>query len=458
MTRTRIKRDLTTGPIAKQLFQMTIPMVGGMLSMMAFNLTDTWFVSLLGTDELAAMSFTFPVVMVIGSVAMGLGAGASSVISRYVGSGDHDKVCRTALDSLLLCIVFVAMFAIAGLLTLNPLFRLLGAKGHILQLVREYMVPWFSCVAVIFIPMTGNNILRATGDTTSPGIIMTVAAVLNVIFDPILIFGLGPVPALGFKGAVYATILSRLLTVFASFYVLHFRAHLLDFSIPTLRELSDSWKQVVRIALPTSASFMLMPVTTGFITRLVAAHGEAAVAAVGAGGRIIRFAFMFPMALGSVMMPYVGQNWGAKKLDRIRKGWNGGVIYSSIYGVVCFLLMLVLAEPIAGIFSDKPAVINVLVDYLKITMLCSLFVHAAAYSSFGFNATGQPGIAWFLNVLRLIVLTVPGAYLGGYYFGLNGIFWGGGLSGSVAGLISWYLFNRMLNKTEHAETSLFEKS
>jgi MATE family, multidrug efflux pump len=448
MMKSRIKRDLTNGPIAKQLFQMTIPMTAGMFSMMAFHLTDTWFVSRLGTDELAAMSFTFPVVMIVGSVAMGLGTGASSVISRYVGAGDHDKIRRLALDSLLLCVLVVAIFAIGGLLTLDPVFRILGAQGRILELIREYMVPWYACVAVIFIPMTGNNILRATGDTTSPGVIMSIAAGLNVIFDPILIFGWGGIPAFGLKGAVYATILSRLLTIFASFYVLHFRARLLDFSMPSVREIWESWSQVLKIALPTAASFMLMPITAGVITRLVAGHGEAAVAAVGAGQRIIRFTFMVPMALGSVMMPFVGQNWGAKKIERIRKGWNGGVVYSSIYGLACFLLMLPLAEPLARLFSDKPAVINVLIDYLHISMLCACFVHASAYSSFGFNAVGKPGTAWFLNVLRLIILTIPGAYLGGYYFGLNGIFWGGGLSGSISGLIAWYLFNRMLTQSE----------
>ena len=314
MTKSRIKRDLTTGPIGKQLFKMTIPMTAGMFSMMAFNLTDTWFVSRLGTDELAAMSFTFPIVMIVGSVAMGLGTGTSSVISRHVGSGNHEKMRRLALDSILLCILIVAAFAAVGLLTLDPVFRMIGAKGRILELIKSYMVPWFSCVAVIFIPMTGNNILRATGDTTSPGIIMSVAAVLNVIFDPILIFGWGPIPAFGLKGAVYATIMSRSFTLFATFYVLHFRARLLEFSWPSVRELWNSWGQVLKIAVPTVASFMLMPLTTAFITRLVAGYGEAAVAAVGAGDRVIRFTFLAPMALGSVMMPYVGQNWGGQAI------------------------------------------------------------------------------------------------------------------------------------------------
>lgn len=448
MKQSRIRRDLTTGSIGKQLFQMTIPMTAGMFSMMAFNLTDTWFVSMLGTDELAAMGFTFPVVMIIGSIAMGLGQGASSVISRTVGSGDLSRVRRLTIGSILLAVVTVTLFALVGLLTVDPIFQALGAKGHILELVKQYMIPWFACVGVIFIPMTCNNILRATGDTTAPGIIMSVCAIFNFILDPVLIFGWFGLPAMGLKGAAYATILARLFTLIGSFSVLYFRARLLELKIPRLSDLINSWIEVLKVALPSAGAMLLMPVTTGVITRLVSAHGEAAVAAVGAGDRVIRFMFILPIALGSVMLPYVGQNWGAKKFDRIRRGWNGGVVFSSAYGLVTFLLMLILADPIARIFSNKPDVIEVMVDYLRITMLCGCFVHASAYSSFAFNASGMPGAAWLLNILRMVILTIPGAIVGGHFFGLNGIFWGGGLSGAGAGIISWILYNRTLTKQE----------
>tara|TARA_B100000609_G_scaffold49514_1_gene38398 strand:- start:143 stop:1462 length:1320 start_codon:yes stop_codon:yes gene_type:complete len=427
---------------------MTIPMIAGMFSLMAFNLTDTWFVSMLGTDELAAMGFTFPVVMIIGSIAMGLGQGASSVISRTVGSGDISQVRRLAIGAILLSVLTVSFFALLGIMIVDPVFRTLGAKGHILELVKQYMIPWFACVGVIFIPMTCNNILRATGDTTAPGVIMSVCAIFNVILDPILIFGWFGLPAMGLKGAAYATILSRLITLFGSFYVLYFRARLLELEIPKLSDLINSWLQILRIALPTAGAMLLMPITTGVITRLVAAHGEAAVAAVGAGDRVIRFTFLVPIALGTVMMPYVGQNWGAKKFDRIRKGWNGGLMFSSAYGLITFLLMLVLADPVARIFSNKPDVIEVMVDYLRIMLLCGCFVHASAYSSFAFNASGMPGTAWLINIVRMLLLTIPGAFIGGYFFGLNGIFWGGGLSGAGAGIISWILYNRTLTKQE----------
>ena len=154
---------LTEGPVTRHLVRLTLPMIMGMLSMTIFHLTDTYFIGQLGKNELAAISFTFPVIMVLNSIALGLGVGASSVISRTIGEGNSMKVRRLATDALFLAVIIVAFVVAAGELTIYPLFRLLGAPEDILPLTAAYMRIWYIGVVFVVVPMTGNHIIRATG-------------------------------------------------------------------------------------------------------------------------------------------------------------------------------------------------------------------------------------------------------------------------------------------------------
>ena len=217
------RANLTEGPVGRTLVALTIPMLFAVLTMVVFNLVDTAFVGRLGTRELAAISFTFPVVLVVNSLAGGLGIGASAVISRAIGQGDRYRVQRLTTDSLALAVLVVAIFSLVGLATIDPLFRLLGAGEKILPRIREYMSVWYFGMIFVVIPMTGNNALRARGDTKTPSLIMITAAGLNCVLDPLLIFGLAGFPQMGLRGAAVATVLSRALTLPVSLSILHFR-------------------------------------------------------------------------------------------------------------------------------------------------------------------------------------------------------------------------------------------
>jgi len=249
LTTTTKKPQLIDGPVARTLLNLTIPMIIGMVGIVAFNLVDTFFVGQLGTQELAALSFTFPIIMVIGSLAMGIGTGASAVISQAIGRGDHNKVQRLTTDSLILSFLLVAFFVAFGMLTIEPLFRLLGAEPEIIPLIREYMVIWYPGVLFLIIPMVGNNAIRATGDTKTPSAIMLVAVVVNIILDPLLIFGLGPFPMLGLEGAAIATVVSRAITLVVALWVLYYRDRMMTFELPAPKELIDSWKSILYIGM-----------------------------------------------------------------------------------------------------------------------------------------------------------------------------------------------------------------
>jgi putative MATE family efflux protein len=243
------KPKLIDGPVGKTLLNLTIPMVIGIMGIVAFNLVDTYFVGQLGTTELAALSFTFPVVFVIGSIALGLSMGTSAVISRAIGEGDRHKVQRLTTDALMLSLVIVISFAVAGLFTIEPLFKLLGASAEILPLIKRYMTIWYPGMMFVVIPMVGNGAIRASGDTKTPSMIMMAAVVVNLVLDPLLIFGIGPFPRWELEGAAVATVIARAVTMVISIRVLHWREKMISLVPPPLFhclwELSPAWFRVM---------------------------------------------------------------------------------------------------------------------------------------------------------------------------------------------------------------------
>ena len=333
--------------MAGTLLNLSVPMLGGIFSVVTFNLADTYFVAKLGVQELAAMSFTFPVVMVLFGVAFGLGTGTTAVVAQAIGRGEGDAVRRIASDSLLLSFLTVLFFAVAGVLTIDPLFILLGAGADILPLIRDYMVIWYLGIAFLVVPMVANSAIRASGDTKFPALIMMGATVSNIILDPILIFGWFGLPRLELQGAALATVIARAGTMVASLLILHFRDGMLDFSPPNLGAVWNSWKQVGRIAVPAAMTNILQPVGLGVVTRLVADYGPHAVAAWGAGSRITAFTLLPVYAVCSGLVPFAAQNWGAQQYDRVYQARNYAYVFSFIWGLLMLAVLHVVAEPVA---------------------------------------------------------------------------------------------------------------
>ncbi len=277
---------LTGGPVGSTIVRLTFQMTAGILGMVAFNLTDTFFVSRLGTSELAALSFTFAVVLVLTRLAMGIGIGASSVISRAIGVGDWRSVRRITTDSLILSISLVIVLSAVGLTTIRPLFRLLGASDEILPLVARYMKIWYFGLPFVVFPMVSNNAIRATGDMKTPALIMLTAVAVNGVLDPLLIFGIGPFPRMGLEGAATATVIGRAVTFTVSFYVVFRRLGMITFEKPSLAEMIDSWKRILFIGLPSAATRIILPLGIGVVTRIAAEFGPRAVAAIGVSYRV----------------------------------------------------------------------------------------------------------------------------------------------------------------------------
>jgi len=443
------KGTLTDGPIARTLFNLTLPMFFGLLGMVAFNLADTYFIGQLGTAELAAISFTFPVVMMVFSIAMGLGVGTSTVVSRAIGEGDGAKVKRLTTDSIILSILVVAIFVVIGILTIEPLFTLLGAPSTVLPLIQEYMLIWYLGMIAVVVPMVGNNATRATGDTQTPSIIMTVSVVINIILDPLLIFGWGPVPGMGLTGAALATVISRFLTLVVAIWLLH-RDAMLTFERPQMKVMWQSWQAVLYVGIPTAATDIISPVATGIVTKLIASYGTAAVAGFGIATRLEMFALMVIMALASVLSPFVGQNWGAKAYDRAVIGVKYSQRFALVWGMLTVIVMPLFAAPLANIFDSNPAVISVVVLYFWIVPLRYGFQGNLKLGTTVLTVLRLPLDAALLNIIQTFALYIPLAYLGSELFGLGGIFGASSISFMItATLAHFWLKRRLLEATEH---------
>ncbi len=435
-----MKAKLTEGSVALGLTKLTLPMIWGVFAVIGFSLADTYFVAQLGTKELAAMSFTFPVVTVLGSIAMGLGTGVASIIGRAIGEGDRYRVQRLTTDSLMLSLLIVGILALLGLTTINPLFTNLGAEAEVLSLVKDYMTIWYLGIVFLVVPLVGNSAIRASGNTAVPSLIMTVAAAVNVGLDPVLIFGWGPFPALGIKGAALATVMSRAATLVASLAFLHYRERLLVFALPSLKVMISNSRSVLSVGMPAAATNLISPISTGAITSLIAHYGSEAVASFGLASRVEAMALIVPLALTASIGPFVGQNWGAQKYGRVHKALRLSLLFCLGWGVMVAALLALGAPAIASWFDSDPEVVATTAAYLTIVPISYGALGVVFVFSSTFNALGKPLPSMIVTLSRLLLLYLPLAYLGSYLFGVPGIFASACLSNTAIGLgtFLWY--------------------
>ncbi|MGB0651587.1 MAG: MATE family efflux transporter [Thermoplasmatota archaeon] len=433
---------MTDEPVGPTLRRLAVPMMWGMASFLVINLADTLFVGRLGAQELAAMAFTFPAVFFVLSVSFGLGAGASSVIARAAGSGDESRVRRLATDSILLALVAVVAVSLLGYFTIDVFFGALGAGPELLPLIREYMTIWYLSVGLVVVPMTGNNALRALGDTKTPARIMITVAVANFILDPLLIFGLGPFPALGLQGAALATAGAYVVGLVAAAWTFIVREKLL--CPPDWRQLPASWKAILVIAVPAAFTSLLTPLAASFVTWLAAQQGSATVAAIGVAARVEGVALIGVNALGSVLTPFMGQNLGAGRYDRIGEGQRYSRRFAFLWGLGAAAILAAAAPFLAKAFSPDPTTqeqIRLLLWIVPVTYFAAGWLALAAN---GANGLGNPKDAMILNLFRLLVAVLPAAWLGAMLAGAPGLYVGLAVGNLLSGAFSvWLLAQRV---------------
>lgn len=416
-------------------------MIVGIISVFAFNLADTYFVGQLGGIELAALTFTFPVVSLLAALSLGLGMGVTSVVARVEGSGDRQRVRCLSTDALTLAVLIVLILSLIGLLTIEPLFELLGARGDTLVYIKRYMQIWYLGMPFIVVPMVGNGIIRGLGNFSFPMYVMIVAGLTNIVFDYLLIFGNFGLPKLDLEGAAIATVLSRAITFLASLYFLIYRQKTLCNPF-TRSEVLKSWKYILQTALPSALMNTVNPISLAIITALIAGFGKDIVAGFGVGMRVESFAIIPLFAVSSALNPIIAQNYGAQNFKRTREAMNKGFLFAAFWGVLVVSFMAIFANEIVSEFNDDPRIIQAGVDFLHISPIVYIVEGVIMYVAVYFIAVGTSYKSMLISTFRFGVFYIPLAWLGGRLYGYQGIFAGKVISGYLSAIQSYWWWRR----------------
>ena len=443
------KGDLTSGPVHKHLIRMTIPMIWGLLAVIAVQLADTYFIGLMNdTDILAGFSFTFPVTMIISHIVFGINIALSSVASRLIGAKQMDDMRRVVLHGIMLAFAVSSLIAILSFIFLEPLFMMLGANEATYPTVAAYMPLWLVASAILALPVNANSAMRAAGDTAIPALVMISIAVVNFILDPIFIFGLFGVPEMGVQGAAVATLIGYCTGAVLALYILAFKKKLVCINGLHLDKFKDSMKRLAIIAIPAGIANIIGPSVSAVTIAVLANYGSEAIAAFGIATRIEAFALLVVIALAVGMAPIIGQNWGAEEYGRARKTINLAIAFNLGWSAAVALILALAAKPIAALFTDDPAVIQAAILFFWIVPFSYGIGNLVFGWSSAFNAMGKPQKAFVMVFVKSFIITIPAVVIGGKIYGYEGVLWALAISNIISGALFHILSARQCRIAE----------
>ena len=415
----RAGASFTEGDLSRHVMRLSGFIILGFLAMTLAQFVEAVYLGLVGTEALAAVTFTFPAVMALGAMTRGLTLGGGVRVARAMGVGDREGAALLTTHGLLLLLIFTVSCAalVAGFA--RPLFHLLGARGEVLDLVVAYVRVWALGFPLFGLSMAGTLFMRSIGDPVFPGYVITLGSVLQVAIGPFLIFGWAGLPALGVEGAAWAFVLARALSFLLTVYWFAVRERMLRRS---LRGLVASTRIILHVGIPAMATNVIEPLATAVLTRLLAGFGTAVVAGFGVAARIDAVVFMVVIGISSSTAPLVGQNWGARRFDRVNQALAICYRYCLAWGVIAACVMWIGGRTFVSLINDEPTVVATATAYLYIIPLTIGFIGMANVANGAFNAMSKPLPALCLSVLRLFVFYVPLALLGRHYYGYAGVF------------------------------------
>jgi putative MATE family efflux protein len=415
-------------------------MMAGISANIMVSMLEIGFIGQLGTEQVAAITFTFPITMILSSIALGIGIGTSSVIARSVGSGESEEVQRLGTHAVVLVAVTMAALSILGYLTIDPVFRFLGAGENLLPLIHSYLDIYYPTMLLFTLTMVTGNIMRASGNANIPGLVMTLGALANLAIDPILIFGWFGFPRLELSGAAVAAAISRFGTAAVLLYYVK-RGGLIS-SRRIFHRIGDSAKRILHIGLPARATQLIGPVSSAIITRMLAGHGEVVVAGFGVATRIEAVAVMVLFALSASIGPFVGQNWGARRPDRVREGLRVTYQFCLLWGVIAAVPLFFLGPLIVTLVDDSPALLAPASYYLAVVPWSYGLWGVLMMTSASFNALGKPLPSTALSFSRMFIVYIPIAVVLDQLFGYRGIFVATAFSNGLMGMLGFFWFRQ----------------
>lgn len=438
----RSKRELTEGSIAKNVWYLTLPMMVGILLQNTFNIVDMIFVGRLGPAAIAAVSMNGILLGVIWTLIMGISLGTVAMVARFIGARRFEEADNVAMQSLFMGILGSIPITLIGFFLAGPILQLLGARGEVLSLGISYLRIISLGSITMFLPFITGSTLRGAGDVYTPMKILGFATILNIILDPLFIFGFWGFPRWGVAGSALATVLSQGVGALILLYILFRGLSVLHVSLKKARlNLQMMWR-ISKIGVFGSLQMVIWNVSDLVLMRIVAIYGTFAVAAYGIGMRVIFVVMMPGFSLAQSAATLVGQNLGAKKPARAERSvWIAAGLYEIIM-VGSTAILIIFARNIVSIFNLTPEIVRIGSNYIRFISLTFFFMALSIVLSRAMNGAGDTVSPMVITGISLFILRIPLVLFLAKSWATTGIWAGIAISNVVQGLITAFWFTR----------------
>ncbi len=432
--------DLTKGLIPQHVLRMLGPFWLAIVALMSAGIVDTIYLGHLSTNALAAVGFCFPIIFFGNSVNIGLGAGTLSAISRAIGRKDSKQANALGASAVLLTLIVMTIICFLGILVMSATLELMGVTAEIKPLAINYLKYGLPALIVMGLAMITNNVLRAGGEAILPSTIMISGAILNIIIDPFLIFGIGPFPRLEVQGAALATLFANGLAAIFGLFIVFFYRRAAKFTGLSINKILANWFKILRVGFPAIWTNVIVPFA-GIISTAIIAYslGTTEVAAFTVVSRVGMLALTMLYALSACIGAVTGQNGGADLTDRVRETFVYCFKICFVWGAFIGLFLGLLANIIPQIFTNDPQVIAFATPYFWIVPVTFAGYGTVFVAAAGLNALGRPKFGLIFTVIRSIFMFVPFIWLGVQLFGMTGAYLGMASANILSGAIALFV-------------------
>jgi putative MATE family efflux protein len=420
-----------TGSTMRHVVVMTFTGALGLMSMFLVDLLDLFYLSLLGKTEItAAIGYAGTVVFTNLSLCIGTGIAAAVLVARNLGAGRTERAREFATSCFMYSCILSAIFSGLTALSADWLLRLLGAQGEALHLAKQFI--WIAAPGFVVLAggVTCSFTLRGLGDAKRAMYVTLVVAIVIAILDPIFIFGFG----WGIQGAALAGVISDICSLAVGFYGVH-RVHNF-FAPPSLARLKADMREISEIAVPAMLTQLATPFANAYVTRAVAPFGNEAVAAAAIIGRVIPVAFGIIFSLSGSVGPIIGQNYGARLYDRVRRTLTDGLIFATIYTLITSALLFIFRHEIAELFRASGRTHDLVLFFCSFIAASWAFAGAQFVASAAFNNLGHPNTSTVFNWAKATIGTIPFAIYGAEVAGPEGVMVGVAIGSVIFGVAS----------------------
>ncbi len=444
-----VEYDYTKGSIRKAIFLLAIPMILEMAMESMFAVVDMFFVSKVSVNAVATIGLTESVITLLYALAIGLSMGATAMVARRVGEKDYPKAIRAAAQAILVGVCIALFFGAIGILYAKEILALMGGASDLIEEGHGYTQVLIGGNITIMLLFLINAIFRGAGNAKIAMRALWLSNGLNMLLDPLFIFGWGPIPAMGVEGAAVATTLGRGTAVLYQLYMLFNGKTLIKMGWQDLRLHLDATKRLLRISAGGVGQFLIGTSSWVFLMRIMSEFGSDVLAGYTISIRIIMFTILPAWGLGNAAATLVGQNLGAKQPERAEKSAWKTARYNMYFMLSVSLLYLVFAEHAVRLFSEVPNVVYHGALSLRIISAGYLFYAYGMVLSQAFNGAGDTKTPTWINLIGFWLFQIPFAYFTALYLGWGsiGVFLAIALSETLLAILCILIFRRGKWKT-----------